>query len=158
MLNWLYKFFDNTPEKDKEDALPLPSEDSIPKMPKVEPPKKLDISEPVLSFVQTVKDNPRRFKVSCQKNIYTLHDNVEKLSWCATIVDYDWDIRTRSLQPVLYKFPKFLTQDEISFIDKELRAIFQARAIKLIDLKGIRKERVLQKERQKLIDIYCKDK
>ena len=119
------------------------------------------ISEPVYSFVQTVKENPKRFRItsiwSLDYTEYTLEDKVEILFWTADRVRW---YSCMDNKPYFYylNYPKFLTESEVKYIFKELESVFKERASKFLKLQTIRKERAAQKERQKLIDIYCKEK
>lgn len=61
--DWWKSLFSGSGETDQLGFPVLKSED-IPPMPEVKPPKPgKDISEPVLSFVEVYKANPKRFKV-----------------------------------------------------------------------------------------------
>lgn len=61
--DWWKSLFSGSGETD-ELGFPVMKREDIPPMPKVKPPKpEKDISEPVLSFVEIYKENPKRFKV-----------------------------------------------------------------------------------------------
>lgn len=61
--DWWKSLFSGSSETD-ELGFPVLKREDIPPMPEVKPPKpENDISEPVLSFIEVYKANPKRFKV-----------------------------------------------------------------------------------------------
>jgi hypothetical protein len=174
--NWIKNLF--WKEAIVTDINGLPSGNDIIPMPEVKPtrPEK-NISEPVLSFVDCVRDNPQRFSVQ-RDFIYTITPVTLRLSHqfedyrCYRIKDkhlnLGWFIAGRAysnpsfymqmtkngifqFQPAL-----FLTNDEKFFIVKELTKIFQDRQDRKDRLDKLRKERHVRDERNRLKEIYCK--
>lgn len=128
------------------------------------PERKPNISEPVISFVETFKANPKRFKVfknwdtlaitSCIHS-FTLKDKYNNLQW-------DFNIHSRfgtfGMHPsakVSY-YPKFLTKDEADFIYKELSPVFNDRLNRYRHFWDERFQRKANKEREALKKVYCK--
>lgn len=119
--------------------------------------RKPDISEPVISFVETFKANPQRFKVvrlSCRVEsltavfTYRLEDKHNKLSWNFNIS------RSMGMTFGVYTTyiggrPSFLTMDEANFIYEALTPWFEARKDRFKKLK-------LDKQREALKKVYCK--
>lgn len=113
----------------------------------------LNISEPIFSFVECVRNNPKRFTVINGEIVQgsrvakkTLLDKKtgQRFEYAAY---YSFEIR--------YTYPKYLTKDEFEYIKDEVTSIFTARRDRLNELKEIRKQRANKLERQKLMDIYC---
>ena len=125
----------------------------------VETPK--DISEPVISFVECVRNNPRRFKYAvfpvedqgrytCLE-MYTLKDRVSGEIFTAR--------RNRMYRygETPWTFPAFVTKDEGDFLAEQLHIIFSGKKERLVRLKTLRKERTARVERDRLKSIYCKE-
>jgi hypothetical protein len=117
--------------------------------------KKKDISEPILSFVEVVKNSPDRFKMRrewCdhyQQPLYVLLDNVTKETYKFYINWYDSSILPSEKL-------EWLTPDEIALLKRVLTNYFNIRAINLELLKTSRKNRMFITERNKYIKMYCK--
>jgi hypothetical protein len=117
-----------------------------------EPPK--DISEPVLSFIECVKENPRRFKL---KQFFGLVIGDYRTTYCVTdkVADITykvvWDGRGSGSFPITCSV--YLTQDE----KEVLWYLFQNYFYNQASIKGelIRKRKV--RERDKLKSVYCKN-
>lgn len=135
-------------------------------LPTIPEKKKPNISEPVISFVETFKANPKRFKckqldlndldkLAHNRNDYgpyikrfKLTDNHEKLSWEFTTQIYaiarcDEEIRG----------PAVVTNQEAQYIYDAMKPYFETLEMKRLDLILYRYRRPL---RRKLMEIYCK--
>lgn len=118
-----------------------------------------DISEPVLSFVETFKRNPRRFSMSVESpriggpDFYTLLDKFTKESFSAMVVlepDYDNYGYTRDW----ISYPTLLTKDEWEYVLESLSSYYTTRHLRLIELNLRRKINLEQRERNRLTEIY----
>lgn len=139
--------------------------ESIPKTPERKP----DISEPVISFVETFKANPKRFrvkKISSEKednhirNFYTLTDTQTKMFWSFSTEHY-MAASGASLQIYdQWQYPDFLTIDEYHYIAKVLREYIGPRSTKYYEIKLKRQNRdrlnSVSKQREALKNVYCK--
>ena len=101
------------------------------------------ISEPVLSFLEVFKKNPRRFKLSkadfISSRTYKLRDRVSgDLFW---IIGHGYG--TGRLTG-----PSWMTQDEIKLVMTTLISYYESRELKLIQTKD-------QRTRKRLMRIYC---
>lgn len=137
--------------------------ESIPKLPERKP----DISEPVISFVETFKANPKRFKVKYinsehrMSGFYPYHliDEQAKLTWFFRIRDDSYttiDYYARYTQTRLCSYPDFLTDEEAHFIFNQLKTYFYDKSVRLKRLRKQRKDRLLNKQREALKKVYCK--
>lgn len=131
----------------------------------VEEPK-LNISEPVLSFIQEVKNNPKRFHLKQVADIeeeypmikstirteefYQLKDKDTLEVWDVSIEYSHYMYRNRT-----YKFPTWLTRDECKLIHSTFYEIYEARKKKIKQRELERKERNNQQERERLKQVYC---
>lgn len=114
-----------------------------------------NISEPVLSFVETFKANPKRFKViTLYKRTnpaqvfvnYCLQDKYNKLSWTfSVVVNYGFSISSE----ILEDYPSFLSRQEAEYIYKTMLPWFNSR-------KTLLKVREDNKQREALKKVYCK--
>ena len=119
------------------------------------PDMKVNISEPVIRFVETFKVNPKRFKVTTLYKItnptqvlvnYSLQDKYNKLSWSfSVVVNYGFSISSE----ILEDYPSFLTKQEAEYIYQTMLPWFNSRKILL----KVRKD---AKEREALKKVYCK--
>ena len=121
-----------------------------------------DISEPVISFVECVRNNTRRFKLTevaakTQQQrytflkMYTLKDRFSGEVFTAfQETDYRYDETN-------WEFPTFVTKDEGDFLAEQLPIIFSGKLKNLVSLKTLRKERKTRVERDRLKSIYCKE-
>lgn len=131
---------------------------------------KVDISEPVISFVETFKANPGRFSITLDQDtvfykkgqkftIYSygnednlrlkLVDKKEKLEWSFALRTSHCFIVSKYIPHPLWSYPKFLSEDEAHFIFAEIQNVYEERAKRL---KGI----FDTKEREALKKVYCK--
>lgn len=126
----------------------------------VETPK--NISEPVISFLKVFESNPRRFKVFMQPTTageahycfqaYKLSDKVTGENWRFLVrpAFYGYNGRYEEL-------PAYLTEDEKALIIDKIISYFNVRKEKLEKLNKVREQRKLNKERDRLKTIYCKE-
>lgn len=128
------------------------------------PEPKKDISEPVLSFVECVRKNPKRFKVSSYYDhmsyfsltsvsgiyepvyLYTLVDTKTKEKWCLS--------RGCTMAIDFTANPEWITKDEREYLIEVLTKIFKDRVGRKAKLKKIRKDRRIRDERNRLKEIY----
>ena len=146
-----------------------PKEDSPPKTeaPKPEEPKK-DISEPVISFINTLKANPRRFKIvwlnrgEYEDSIYLggvsfmntrEYVLVDKVSGEKFLFKkYGQSVRNYY---DAYSLPAYLTNDEQKWVIDEVQSVFIQKGQALRDIRQQRASRGHQKERNRLKEVYC---
>jgi hypothetical protein len=115
-----------------------------------------DIGEPVLSFVQCVKDNPKRFKLYTLETInnnpcFKLKDSLydQEFSFCLNYNAY------YPCTPLCDISASFLTSDERTYLVDNLRTVFIDKYYKRNKLLKIRADRVKDKEREAMKKIYC---
>lgn len=132
------------------------------------PERKPNISEPVISFVETFKANPKRFKVKYinsefrMSGFYPYHliDTEAKLSWFFRIRNDSYTDLSLCMgynhSPRLTCYPSFLTSDEADFIYNSLRGYFYSKSRRLGELRDKRKNRRLSNQREALKKVYCK--
>ncbi len=129
--------------------------------PEVQEPK--DISEPVISFVQCVKDNPKRFKLKdFYENTGSAYFSSRKfiLKDRATGEVFEVSLVCSGRRDY-WRFGKLhatITEDELDYIKEELTPVFEAKQEKLYQIQRLRAQRVGSRERQRLMAIYCKEK
>jgi hypothetical protein len=127
-----------------------------------------DISEPVLSFVNCVKQNPKRFVLDYKE---PTEQCVEGDDGCKAVIIH-WRAETRIFKDLLtgeqwqYRINysakgnsiygcEFLTGDEKKYILKELGDFYHKRWSRLSELRRIRRNRKNVIERDRLKGIYC---
>lgn len=133
-----------------------------------------DISEPVISFLDTVRKYPKRFKVGVDCSSYTVNSIEEIPDYKAyKIWDKDlsigWHIRGSrwigssvflleydgpSLKFCHYEHAFFLTSDEKEYLIKEISTIMSYRIDRKAKLDKIRAERRIRDSRNKLKELY----
>lgn len=121
----------------------------------------MSISEPIISFVETFKANPKRFKVyrvkgyDSQRMYRVLHfvlaDNLEKISW-----NFDIKSVVRGGYIDMSVAPKWLTQAEADYIYFQLKPYWLERDNRIRNKRHERRKRKLEKEREALKKVYCK--
>lgn len=113
-------------------------------------PKK-DISEPVISFIKTVKDNPRRFKIVGlnRQELIDRHSG-ERFAFITR-----HELVNGSLREVYEPTQGYLTDDEKEILSEEISEVFYIKRVKLRRLIRERANRIHQKERDRLKEIYC---
>jgi len=140
--------------------------ESIPKMPERKP----EISEPVISFVETFKANPGRFSIILTEDTVfakkgekfwkyhygqepyirlKLVDKVANLQWDFTLRTRNCFIINQYIPHPLCSYPQFLTEDEAHFLYDEIDELYENRRNRL-------KAIFDTKEREALKKVYCK--
>lgn len=176
-MNWLKRIFCKQDEYDKwVDPWGLPSVSVNIPMPKVKPPKAdKDISEPIISFVKCVQENPKRFKVifdyeycgleSYKGSItrsntptiyhYCLQDTKTKESWTfVKDTTYPLYLKSKSGEGKNSYNPEWITTDERYYLIESIKTIFHNRKDRKEKLDQIRKDRRIRDERNRLKEIY----
>lgn len=133
-----------------------------------------DISEPVISFLKTVRENPKRFIVAEDCSCYTVHDVREIPNYKAYKIwdnklDKGWYIRgsgytgchsflfeynAKGLMFCNYEHAFFLTSDEKEYLIKEISSIMNYRIDRKEKLDKIRADRCIRDTRNKLKELY----
>lgn len=118
-----------------------------------EPVNELEgISEPVISFVECVKNNPKRFGLKVEYKfidnyineiVYTVNDRVTKEKFKLVVTSKTYDC-TRHCEH------NFMNEKECSYVYRELYFHFDAKKERIVNRKK-------DKERQRLMSIYCKE-
>lgn len=115
-----------------------------------------DIREPVISFVESVKKNPRRFVVDYLD--LRKYNSIAYSSWW-TIKDKktsEWfAIGPHPFKKSLFTDTSWLSEDEIKYLIFQIKNIYDLRNMKKRELINKRKERNANKERERLMKIYC---
>ncbi len=116
-------------------------------------PQKHSISEPVISFVECVKKNPRRFstdkvviKLFGRAEKYTITDKDTLEVYCVTFTDFGIPHKPWS-SPHVRGYPKFLTEVEALHVLIEVKEVYEQRKERYKELKN-------QRERRRLTKIY----
>ena len=134
--------------------------------PKKEP--ELVVGEPIISFVELVKSNPKRFKMRERMRIehsqlisrFLISDKLTKeWFWCEKWESpYGYNMK-RNVMVMQYKYagnPSFLTQDEWKYIELHLKRDYNAiAAARYGAIKTAKADRLSLEARQRLIDVYC---
>lgn len=175
-MNWFKRIFCSQEEFNVHtNGLPKVSVE-IP-MTKVKPPKAdKNISEPIISFVRCVQENPKRFRViygneymplfsdeKTRKNkvlpdgyTYTLKDLQTKEEW--TLCDGLYGrtplfyFKERDYKHTIN--PEWLTYDEREYIIVSIKTIFKNRQGRKDKVVQLRKDRRIRDERNRLKGIY----
>lgn len=131
--------------------------------PEIKEERVLDIKEPIYSFVECFKNNPKRFKLKVEKDPgrytdcvrfnYELKDTQTERTFAASRTIYSY-IDTVD---VFNSYPAYLSQDEIRYIYKELSQVYEVRRKRLQEINQIRAKRKADKERAQLMKDYCGD-
>lgn len=148
-MKWLKKLFINLQNSDKD-----VQEGDIVLTLGVTPEK--EIGEPVYSFVECVKANPRRFsfeqldnfRMSCRKT-YSVADKQTGEEW-RLATDY------RMSRKLECKELQWLTDDEANYLVSEIYDFFIKRRFRMMEIRNIRFERTQVDERKRLMGVYCK--
>lgn len=121
----------------------------------------LDIKEPVYSFVQCFKNNPKRFKLKVEKDPgrytncvrfnYEIKDTQTERTFAASRTIYSYMYNVGAFN----NYPAYLSPDEIRYIYNELSQAYEARRKKLQEIKQMRAKRKADKEREQLMKDYC---
>lgn len=112
------------------------------------------VSEPVISFVETFKANPKRFKLfnhedlGLRYDIYILYDSHADIAYRFYYSSYYYN--SESVGPI---FLDWLTDVEKVYINSVLTPYYKERIKRIKDYKN---NKLNNKERQKYMKIYCK--
>ena len=147
-----YNFYKRKVEKEYEGKAPAPRE--------------LDISEPVVSFVKTFKENPKRFtyvKDKDRENIINSRVSYIRKILTDTFTKEVFEITEINLCKWKLNHPNIiLTEDEIDYIDKEIVTPYNERKAKYVETKlnreCVQEKRKELKERRRLTKIYQQEK
>lgn len=146
-MKWLKALFQNSDKDLQEGDIILTPVVNV---------RKRDIGEPVISFVECVKSNPKRFsferidnvRMSCRRK-YMITDKQTGEEWRVT-TDY------RMNRKLVCKELQWLTDDEANYLDTEIYDFFNKRCQRFIEIRNIRFERTQITERKRLMGVYCK--
>lgn len=167
-MNWFKRIFCSQDEFNVH-ANGLP----IAKLPKADK----DISEPVISFVNCVRNNPKRFKVVYEFEYTRLRLTYDKsktfVGECGLPETYtyafkdtktgeSWTLCGGTTWPRVYLTPvknqtdnsEWLTKDERYYLITEIKNIMKDRKGRKEKLQSLRKERKNRDERNRLKEIY----
>ena len=132
------------------------------------------ISEPVISFVETVRKHPKRFDVDQDTHWYTVEserligDYKAYKIWDKKL-DKGWYVRgdrwlpnmhfvslynSKGYHPDYYEHAFFLTPDEKEYLIKEISSIMNYRVDRKAKLDKIRADRRIRDTRNKLKELY----
>lgn len=121
-----------------------------------------DISEPVLSFVETFKKNPRRFRLSVgsyyshfcgNSSLHTLLDRFTGDSFTAVLL-IELDLEDYGYSREWLNYPSFLTKDEWEYILESLSCYYKERDARSTYLRAARVTLMRRRERNRLTEIY----
>lgn len=138
-----------------------------PPMPKVKPTKGSNISEPVISFVECVRKNPKRFDVAKDtswsyspepdNSCYRIWDKSLAKGWY--VREENWTGLYYFTMPLFgaeyYEEAFFLTPDEKEYLIQEISSIMNYRVYRKAKLDKIRADRRIRDTRNKLKELYC---
>lgn len=150
----------------EEGSTVLPKVLNIPPMPKVKPCKGNDISEPVISFVECVRKNPKRFDVAkdtrwsyhctTDNNCYKIWDKFLAKGWY--VREDNWVGNAYFIMSYggrkCHTEAFFLTSDEKEYLIKEISSIMNYRVDRKAKLDKIRTDRRIRDTRNKLKELY----
>jgi hypothetical protein len=133
-----------------------------------------NISEPVISFLKTVRENPKRFKVGVDCSTYLVH-SIEEIPDYKAYKIWDKDLSVgwyvkgsrwigssvflleydrSSLKFCHYEHVFFLTEDEKEYLIKEISSIMNYRIDRKTKLDKIREDRRIRDTRNELKELY----
>lgn len=177
-MNWFqtaFKQLFGISDKMETDEMGLPKVSVEIPMPVVKMPKAdRNISEPIISFVQCVQKNPKRFKVLYDYEHFSYMYTDNTLSKSVFPVNYHYrlaDTKTNEswtliegytcpIYDTLSEFkhscnPEWITEDEREYLIDSIKAIFHNRKARKETLKKLKKDRRNRDERNRLKKIYC---
>lgn len=129
----------------------------------------VNISEPVLSFVETVRKYPERFLTTkgyiriCYHTMepqysYRLWDKKTGEWWYTGFsenITFSGTEKQNKLRNKKQSSHSWLTEDEMTYLVKEITSIYEARKDRVEKLKALRKQRRDKQERSRLMKIYA---
>lgn len=175
MFKWIKESLFGNTRGYEEGSTILPEVQNILPMPKVKPCKGNDISEPVISFVGTVRKDPKRFNVAEDCNYFMVSGTIEIPEYKAYKIwdkklDRGWyvmgsrwtgssvflfEYNGPGLKFCNYEHAFFLTEDEKEYLIKEISSIMNYRVErKAKKLDKIRADRRIRDTRNKLKELY----
>lgn len=129
----------------------------------------VNVSSPVLEFVEAVKASPSLYGIRRSENHYTFTDKKTNQHYYGyEIVDKKHNIvyivgdalggvlNTGASKYVLVN-EFWPTKEEYIYLLEQLLPVFEAKIEHIVQLKQVRKQRQYNKRRQQLINIYCKE-
>lgn len=141
-------------------------------MPKVKPCKGSDISEPVISFIECVRKNPKRFSVyhdsfvtyhfmltkESDHSFYAIRDNNLDRAWFIKGDRYFDNREVAAFKYIRgYEEASFLTSEEKEYLIQEISSIMNYRIERKAKLDKICADRRIRDIRNKLKDLYYVD-
>lgn len=136
----------------------------------------VNISEPVISFLKVFNENPKRFKLEQTLKMfedveggfqsgYKLTDNMLKESWVIEVGQYYHHpqhylrtAHTKIYSAGYFGWPEWMTREEREYVFLNLRSYYINRRNTLDTLLKDRAKSSQDKERQRLMKLYCKEK
>lgn len=125
----------------------------------------LDISEPIITFIETVKRDPNRFRVAYRHGLeYAIQNNkMHLLKMIDRKLKREIEFIFNS-GPMYYEktiYIGFATEDERKYLMQELYPIFKARKARYYNIVRQRAQRRIDRQRadqrQELMRLYCTD-
>jgi hypothetical protein len=132
-----------------------------------------NISEPVISFLKVFNENPKRFKLEQTLKMsegaedgfqsgYKLTDNILKESWKIDENQYYQRYYPRTTCTKIYSdgyfgWPQWMTREEREYVFLNLRSYYINRRNTRDTLIKDRAKRTQDKERARLMNLYCKE-
>jgi hypothetical protein len=133
-----------------------------------------NISEPVISFLKTVRENPKRFVVDQDCSYYVVGSTCEIPNYRAYRIwdkklDKGWYVKGRlwltnvcfishsnkeGFHPYSFEHASFLSEDEKEYLIKEISSIMNYRINRKAKLDKIRADRRIRDIRNKLKELY----
>lgn len=123
--------------------------------------KKLEISEPVTSFLKCFAENPRRFRLKTwiKGSYYT--SSYKRALFTDLKTEEVWSVSIRwvgsDLPSIDIEDVQWMTSDEKGLVSSTLRDYYIDRGLKLHTIRLERKARKVKKERDRLTAIYKGD-
>jgi hypothetical protein len=135
----------------------------------------INISEPIISFLKVFNENPRRFKLEQTlkgsenpeygfQSGYKLTDNILKESWVIEVDPYyhrpRYSLKTAHIKIYsdgYFGWPEWMTREEREYVFLNLRSYYINRRNTLHALIKDRVKRSQDKERARLMKLYCKE-
>jgi hypothetical protein len=117
------------------------------------------VSEPIISFVQCVKDNPKRFSLLYKggdygHEVYEVYDRTKLIGFTFGVIRH-W--REDSLKFQVKLFNSFVTTQEEAYIISNLSYLYDISMKKRELLKQLQHQRQHREVRNKLKEIYKND-
>lgn len=160
-MKWLKRLMKNLSDNMEE------NEKLCAPMPDVKPTKKLILSEPIISFVECVRNNPGRFTTYYHYSFLNTHRRIKDKK-----TNQKWTLYSGKATDMYnednpeHKYvcldAAWATQDELEYVDTEVARIMYARQRRLAEVKKIRHDKRMVSERERLVSererlkgVYC---